>query len=66
MADIRQKLEPDGCVTFTSESEKGRAWMLGKCKESNCTYALRGIEKAEAERFLKQAQLDGLDVSEPD
>lgn len=65
MADISQKFEPAGCVTFTGESDAGKAWLLDKCKESKPVFALDGVEKAQAERVLNDARKAGLDVSDP-
>ena len=66
MADISQKLEPKDCVTFTGESDRGKAWLLAKCKESKPVFVLNGIEKRKVERLLKEAKQDGLEVSDPD
>ena len=66
MADISQKLEPKGCVTFTGESDGGKAWMTAKHHTSTLTFSLDGIEKAQAERFLTKARADGLEVSDPE
>jgi hypothetical protein len=66
MADISQRLEPPGCVTFIGESDEGKEWLLANCKESKPVFALNGIEKQKAERLLNQARQEGLEVSDPD
>lgn len=65
MADISQKFEPEGCVTFTGESDAGKAWLLDKCKETKHVLALDGVEKSQAERILNDARKAGLKVSDP-
>jgi len=63
MRDIFADVSVKGCVTFTAETERGRAWMGRWYHETTRTYATDNpIERAEAERFRKQAAADQIDV----
>lgn len=64
MADINQENAPASCVTFTAETEKGRAWLGQLYHETSVVYALTNDnERAEAERLKQRAIADGLTVS---
>lgn len=50
-------------MKFTAETEAARAWMGRRFHEIERRYALSNtVERAEAERFQKDAAADGLEV----
>ena len=63
MGDIFEDLSVQGQATFTAETKRGRDWMGQRYHETTCGYAIANeTERAEAERFKKEAAKDGIAV----